>query len=78
MKSAFLDETVTFWQPLSSHPLNREDAREIVENMTGFFSVLREWAEADLRAARSVPETQNDGPKISVAVDSADRQTPAE
>jgi hypothetical protein len=78
MKSAFLDDTVAFWQPLSTHTLNREDAREIVENMTGFFTVLREWAEADLRATRSVAGVQNNGPKISVAVDSADRQTPAE
>src|ERR1700686_2054959 len=43
----FLDETIAVWQPLSQRPLTREDAREITENMVGFFSVLREWAEAE-------------------------------
>src|SRR5262249_3911880 len=35
----FLDETIAVWQPLSERPLTREDAREITENVVGFFSV---------------------------------------
>lgn len=46
----FLDETLRVWQPHSKKPLNREDAREIVENISGFFRVLRDWAEEDRRA----------------------------
>ena len=44
----FRDETITFWQP--SYPdrtLTREDARQIIQNVAGFFSVLRGWAEAE-------------------------------
>lgn len=39
----FLKETIHVWQPLSEEKLNEEDAREIVENLTGFFSLLRQW-----------------------------------
>jgi hypothetical protein len=40
----FLDETIKVWQPRSPHrKLTREDAREILSNMCGFFQVLREW-----------------------------------
>jgi hypothetical protein len=43
LPAQFLDETIAVFQPLSTRPLNREDAREIVQNMTGFFAVLSEW-----------------------------------
>jgi hypothetical protein len=39
----FLEKTIRVWQPLSEEKLNEEDAREIVENLTGFFSLLGEW-----------------------------------
>jgi hypothetical protein len=35
--------TLEFWSRRSMRPLTEEDAREIVENMTGFFRVLLEW-----------------------------------
>jgi hypothetical protein len=47
----FLDETIAVWQPYVSHPLTCEDAREIAHNVVGFFSILREWAEEERRAA---------------------------
>jgi hypothetical protein len=47
----FLDETVAFWQKRSKRQLTREDGREIIENLTGFFRVLQEWDRAE-RAAR--------------------------
>lgn len=31
------------WQPRASRPLSEEDAREIAENLLGFFRVLAEW-----------------------------------
>jgi hypothetical protein len=43
----FIDETLAIWQPLSKRQLTREDGREIIENMTGFFRVLQEWDRAD-------------------------------
>ncbi len=47
----FLDETIAIWQPRTSRRLTREDARQIIENMTGFFNVLREWDRAERVAA---------------------------
>jgi hypothetical protein len=35
---------VRAWQPRSPKPLTQEDSRQIVANVTGFFSVLAEWA----------------------------------
>ena len=40
------EETVGFWEPRYSRPLTAEDARQIVENVTGFFTVLQGWAAA--------------------------------
>jgi len=48
----FLDETIAVWQPYSPQPLTREDAREIIHNVTGFFSILMEWEQAERRAAK--------------------------
>lgn len=55
---ALLDETIAIWQPRASRRLTREDARQIIENMTGFFNVLRDWDRAERAAAAA-----SDGPK---------------
>jgi hypothetical protein len=40
----FLDETIRVWQPkYPDRMLTRDDAREIIASMTGFFNVLAEW-----------------------------------
>jgi len=39
------DRTIALWQPRLGQ-LTPEDARQIVENVTGFFSILREWSRA--------------------------------
>jgi hypothetical protein len=51
----FLDHTIDVWQPYTDRPLTREDAREIAQNVTGFFRILREWAEEERTAATSAP-----------------------
>jgi hypothetical protein len=35
--------------------LTREDARQIRENLTGFFGLLRQWEAAEKAAAESEP-----------------------
>jgi hypothetical protein len=35
--------SIDFWQPYHSQTLTPEDAREIVDNVSGFFGVLVEW-----------------------------------
>jgi hypothetical protein len=50
-----LEETLQFWRQRTSRTLTHEDARQMVENVTGFFTTLQRWsAEAD--ACRSEPE----------------------
>jgi hypothetical protein len=46
----FIDETIAIWQKRTTRRLTREDGREIIENMTGFFRILLEWDRAE-RAA---------------------------
>ncbi|WP_157223410.1 hypothetical protein [Rhodovulum sp. PH10] len=58
LSPSFLDETIAVWQPLSERPLNREDAREIIHNVTGFFSILLEWDAAERRAAKVAEASQ--------------------
>jgi len=41
-----LEETIRFWQPRTSRSLTREDARQMVENVTGFFTTLQNWSAA--------------------------------
>ncbi len=42
-----IDRTCTVWQPRLGRDLSREDARQIAENVTGFFAVLAEWSRAE-------------------------------
>jgi hypothetical protein len=44
-----IDRTREIWQPRLGHNLSREDARQIVENVTGCFNILTEWSRADIR-----------------------------
>jgi hypothetical protein len=36
------------WQPRLGRDLSREDARQIAENVTGFFAILAEWSRAEM------------------------------
>lgn len=47
-KDNLIGRTREVWQPRLGCDLSREDARQIVENMTGLFSVLAEWSRAEL------------------------------
>jgi len=45
------------WQPRAGRNLSDEDAREIAENVTGFFRLLLEWeAREQERTAREADE----------------------
>ena len=47
-------QTLAFWQKKTNCTLNTEDARQIMENLTGFFGVLADWAEAEKKCNQSV------------------------
>lgn len=49
----FIDQTVAIWQKHTERQLTRQDGREIIDNMSGFFRVLREWDRAERRAKPS-------------------------
>jgi len=48
LKDDLIRRTREVWQPLLGRDLSREDARQIGENMIGFFSVLAEWSRREL------------------------------
>ncbi len=59
-----ISRTQAFWQPRTDHNLTDEDARKILHNATGFFSVLAEWSRAEKLAAANdcaAPVAPNDG-----------------
>jgi hypothetical protein len=45
-----IDRTIALWQPRLQRKLSREDARQIAENVTGFFSILHEWSRVNVPA----------------------------
>jgi hypothetical protein len=50
-----IKRTRQVWQPRLGRNLSREDARQIAENVTGFFTLLAEWSRAEM------PAPANDG-----------------
>ena len=56
-----LDGAVRLYQPRYAQRLTREDAREIVSSLTGFFGVLRDWERrAAGQATPGLPEPGED------------------
>jgi hypothetical protein len=45
-----IDRTRTVWQPRIGRNLTDEDARQIVENVSGFFKILRDWSRVEIPA----------------------------
>jgi hypothetical protein len=56
-KDVLTRRTRQFWQPRLGRDLSREDARQIAANVSGFFSVLAEWSQAEM------PSPANDAGK---------------
>lgn len=42
-----IKQTLLFWQSRASKNLNTEDARQMIESVTGFFSQLNAWDAAE-------------------------------
>ncbi len=45
-----IDRTRQVWKARTERDVTDEDARQILENVTGFFALLAEWARAELPA----------------------------
>ena len=52
-----IDRTRQVWQPRFGRDISREDARQIAENVTGFFDILAEWSRTEMPA----PANDNGG-----------------
>ena len=59
--SDIIEHTLNFWGKRTGKDLSREDAREMVANVSGFFQVLAEWD----RKAR-MEACSEDGEKIGL------------
>ena len=46
-----IERTRQLWTPHLGRDLNHEDARQVAENVTGFFTILAEWLRAEKSAA---------------------------
>jgi hypothetical protein len=60
-----ISRTRDVWEPRLGRHLSREDARQIAENVTGFFTLLAKWSRAE------IPPPANDagGPRASENVE---------
>ena len=38
-----IEQTIAFWRERTGQEYSQEDARQIVANVSGFFTVLAEW-----------------------------------
>jgi hypothetical protein len=48
----FIEQTIDIWQKRTDRRLTREDGREIIENITGFFTILQEWERKERTAGQ--------------------------
>jgi len=55
-----IDQTIAVWQPRLGREISREEARQLAENVTGFFSILHEWFRAE------APRAANDNEQAAV------------
>ena len=64
-KDDLIDRTRQVWRPRLGRDLSREDARQIVENVTGFFALLAEWSRAEMPSPAKVggksPGSEDEG-----------------
>lgn len=56
-----IDRTLEVWKPRLRPDLSREEARQIVQNVTGFFAILAEWS----RVETPVPANDTGKPTAS-------------
>jgi hypothetical protein len=50
-----IDQTRQVWQPRIGRDLSHEGARQIKEDVVGFFSILAEWSRAEMPAPANDP-----------------------
>lgn len=56
-----IEQTILVFKSRTGRVISQEEARQAVENISGFFRVLQEWAEAKTNDAAQNIERRNDG-----------------
>jgi hypothetical protein len=56
----FIEGTLELWRKRSSRVLSKDDAREIAENVAGFFQILMEWEATEQPTTSEVTRTKTD------------------
>jgi hypothetical protein len=46
-----INRTISLWQSRAQRDLSTEDARQITENIIGFFTILSEWSRSETSRA---------------------------
>jgi hypothetical protein len=59
-KAKFIERTRELLHPRSSKVLSEEDARQIIENVTGLFQVLKEWEAGEEQTAGQIIKIKRD------------------
>ncbi len=55
-----IEQTISVFESRTSRKISQEQARQAAENISGFFRVLQEWAEAETGEAAENIEGCND------------------
>ena len=50
LNDKLIGRTRQVWQPRLGRDISHEDARQIAENVTGFFALLAEWSRGEMPA----------------------------
>jgi hypothetical protein len=59
-----IDQTIAIWQKRTERRLTREDGREIIENITGFFAILQEWERKERTAGSAKRAVSAPGSRV--------------
>ncbi len=58
-KDNTIKHTRKFWQERSASDVSYEDARQMIENVTGFFDLLSEWEMAEREGTQSTAKLED-------------------
>jgi hypothetical protein len=70
LRDDLIKRTQQIWQPRLGRHLSCEDARQMIDNVSGFFAVVADWS----RSERAIPANDNesaDGSSVSTTEDTA-------
>lgn len=55
-KEDIIKDTVEFWKKRTDKEFSPEDAKEIINNISGFFQILAEWDRKDKEQLQDLPK----------------------